>query len=745
MLKLDDFYHLPSLDALIPAMAAGPGGLIVVAGLDPRLPAQAAESHGLLPSGRAAIFRVMMRALLDVRPDSRCVVVTEGRDSLRIPRHLRDRADVLEIGQGYGYAELIAVAARRETDLVVLDRLDPETVPPALDAASKGARILSHLDTIFQGADVAAHLRDLGALPEQMTGLRWVVSVQRMPSQCPNCRQPVAAEPDQIARLGRVFPALIPHLAGGRPLTFFRATGCERCNRTGRAGDVALFDVFHVPPDVPTLDGERVLPGEVYALELALQGALALEDVLDLRAERLRRLYRLLETSEREAVDAGSALRRKLAELEASNHVLEERTRALVSLQHMGNSLITSTDLDGLAAQICRHVRELCSADRAIFYLRRSERQAEILAVSGWEAGLRRQRVGLEALEERSAHGEPTPFNQWPPGVTPRHEDVEGARLRAGLHVPLLAQQRQVGFLVIHSTRKNRFRSAEVALLQIFANQAALAVQRAELFDQLRTKISQLEAAQVELAEKERLERELELARQVQQSVLPRTFPDVPGYTFAARNVTARRVGGDFYDAFQLEDGRFGVAIADVSGKGLPAALYMALTRSLLLAEARRESAPSAVLGKVNDLLQELGQPNMFVTIFYGIVEQATGRMTYARAGHDRPLLLRGGAAYEIDCPGMALGLFPTPRIALADAGLQLQPGDRLVLYTDGMTDLQNPAGALYDRERFTAVASAFANQPAAGLCEGVFAALAEYQADAEQFDDMTLLVLGVD
>ncbi len=110
-----------------------------------------------------------------------------------------------------------------------------------------------------------------------------------------------------------------------------------------------------------------------------------------------------------------------------------------------------------------------------------------------------------------------------PPGVTPRHEVVEGARLRAGLHVPLLAQQRQVGFLVVHSPRKNRFRSAEVALLQIFANQAALAVQRAELFDQLRTKISQLEAAQVELAEKERMERELELARQVQQSVLPRT------------------------------------------------------------------------------------------------------------------------------------------------------------------------------------------------------------------------------
>ncbi len=745
MLKLDDFFHLPSLDALIPAMAAEPSGLIVVAGLDPRLTAPAAEPHGLLPSGRAAIFRVLMRELLEARPDSRCVVVAEGRESVRIPRQLRDRVDILEVGQGYGYADLITVAASRGPSLVVLDRLDLATVPPALEAARKGARILSQLDTVFEGADVAGHLRDLGALPEQMTGLRWVVTVQRMPSQCPNCRQPVSPEPGQIAHLRRTFPDLIPHLAGRGPLTFFRATGCERCNRTGRAGDVALFDIFRAEPEAPLLDGERLLPAEVYALELAAQGALALEDVLDLRVERLRRLYRLLETSEREAVDAGSALHRKLAELEASNHVLEDRTRALVSLQLMGNALITSTDLDGLAAQICRHVRELCSADRAIFYLRREDGRAEILAASGWKANLRHQLVSLEQLEERSVHGEPTPFNQWPPGVTPRHEDVEGARLRAGLHVPLLAQQRQVGFLVIHSTRKNRFRPSEVALLQTFANQAALGVQRAELFDQLRTKIAQLEAAQAGLAEKERLERELELARQVQQSVLPRTFPEVPGYTFAARNVTARQVGGDFYDAFQLEDGRFGVAIADVSGKGLPAALYMALTRSLLLAEARRESVPSAVLGKVNDLLQELGQPNMFVTIFYGIVEQATGRLTYARAGHDRPLLLRNGTAYEIDCPGMALGLFPTPQIALADAGLQLQPGDRLVLYTDGMTDLQNPAGALYDRARFTAVASRLAGQPAAGLCDGVFAALAEYQADAEQYDDMTLLVLGVD
>jgi len=175
-----------------------------------------------------------------------------------------------------------------------------------------------------------------------------------------------------------------------------------------------------------------------------------------------------------------------------------------------------------------------------------------------------------------------------------------------------------------------------------------------------------LEAAQEGLAQKERLEGELELARDVQQAMLPHQFPDVPGYRFAAQYRPARQVGGDFYDVIDLGPDRFGLVVADVSDKGMPAAVYMALTRSLLVAEARRSNSPMAVLYHVNDLLLELGQARMFVTVFYGVVEIATGMLTYARAGHDRPLLLRAGKAYELSGEGIFLGFFPFDALHLS-------------------------------------------------------------------------------
>ena len=183
----------------------------------------------------------------------------------------------------------------------------------------------------------------------------------------------------------------------------------------------------------------------------------------------------------------------------------------------------------------------------------------------------------------------PTTFNHWPPGVKPRHPDVEGAVLKAGLRIPLIAQGQPVGAMIVHTTSHSHFHPGAIALMQTFANQAAIAIQRAGLIENLQEKITQLEAAQDGLAQKERMVRELELAREVQQAVLPHTFPEIPGYHFAAHNQPARQVGGDFYDVIDLGAGRFGLVVADVSDKGMPAAVYMALTRSLMVAEARRE------------------------------------------------------------------------------------------------------------------------------------------------------------
>jgi sigma-B regulation protein RsbU (phosphoserine phosphatase) len=236
----------------------------------------------------------------------------------------------------------------------------------------------------------------------------------------------------------------------------------------------------------------------------------------------------------------------------------------------------------------------------------------------------------------------------------------------------------------------------------------------------------------------------LELARQVQQSVLPRIFPLVPGYTFAARSDPARWVGGDFYDVIHLDADRFALVIGDVSGKGMPAALYMAQTHSLLRAEARREDSPLAVLYSVHRLLQALGRSSMFVTVFYGIVEGAERRLTYARAGHDRPLLLRGGEIQSLGGEGTILGFPDLEDLYLSEEVVDLCSGDRLILYTDGLIDILSTGGQPFGLERLLTLLESHANLPPSDLCATTFADLAAYQQAAEQFDDMTLLVTSV-
>jgi sigma-B regulation protein RsbU (phosphoserine phosphatase) len=361
----------------------------------------------------------------------------------------------------------------------------------------------------------------------------------------------------------------------------------------------------------------------------------------------------------------------------------------------------------------------------------------------GWDPAIVQREVSADLLQSLKPGSKPEPFNTYPPGVLPRPSDLEP--LRAGLCVQLIAQDERVGLMIVHTTLKPRFSPGELALLQTFANQAAVAIQRAGLIEQLRSKIDQLEAAQVELASKERMEREMELARQVQQSVLPHTFPEISGYRFAALNEPARQVGGDFYDVIWLDADHFGIAIADVSDKGMPAALYMALTRSLLRAEARRERSPSVVVSNVNQLLLELGEPDMFVSIFYGVVERTTRRLTYVCAGHDRPVLLRADTAQFLSGRGLPLGILVPDDFKLAEEHLVLLPQDRLILYTDGLTDAVAPDGQLYDRLQLKSLLQRCASLSPDEICTSVFSGLAEFQGTAEQYDDMTLLVMAVE
>jgi phosphoserine phosphatase RsbU/P len=545
---------------------------------------------------------------------------------------------------------------------------------------------------------------------------------------------------------------------------FFRANGCERCRGTGYNGDLSVFDLYRNDPDAgPAFDQPSLLSLEEYALHLAAEGQLDLDDLLNLETNHLRRTYQMLTTSERALTSTNSALSRKLLELEASNRVLLQRTEVLMSLEDLGKALISSTSLQDLAARICRRASELCGADRVVLYLRRllddgspatgnratgSRETAEILAARGWEIPFAEKQVAPAQVFDQENQTRVTRFLKVPPGVKPLPAKQAGENnappLANGLRVPLIAQDQLVGVMIVQSSQKDFFSPGETALLQTFANQAALAIQRAGLVDDLRAKITQLEAAQAQLVKKERLERELELARQVQQSMLPHSFPIIPGFAIAAQNEPARQVGGDFYDLFLLDENHFGIVIADVADKGMPAALYMALTRSLLLAEARRELSPRQALLNVNRLLLELGELNGFVSVFYGVVDHALRKLTYTRAGHERPLLLRAGQAQMLQGEGTVLGILDGADLNLSQEEITLQDGDRLVLYTDGLTDVANDQGAFFGLQRLVSLVTAQDGKTSQEICQAVYDGLAGYRGATEQFDDMTLLVIEI-
>jgi serine phosphatase RsbU (regulator of sigma subunit) len=739
VLKLGDFFHLPQLDALIEQLVTDGPGLTIVAGFDPHSATAPVSGAGFLPSGRSVIFRILMDEILAARQGTQAIVITGDEAFLRVPRQFRRQVRLALVEPPLTYADRIADAIRRRPGLLMIDQLCVENTLAALEAAQIGMRVLAQLNTAFRGAEVARQLLDLGAswpmLDGDRPGLTWVFSVQRLAALCPRCKRPSSLTQAQLDELSHRYPHL-EVLARENAQAFFQADGCPDCHHTGRQGSIATFDVFRANASaLEFFEQPSLLPLEEYILRLAILGYLSLDDLLRFETDQFRRTYNLFAANERALAEANAALRSKLAEIEAANRVLQQRTEALISLYDIGQALITSAELDDLGARVCRRARDLCGADRVILYFLRSPERAEILAVGGWDPGIVHQQLDAALLFDVGVGPNPKSYKRWPPGVPFPAPDAAGAdedvTLRAGLCVPLIAQDKRVGLMIVQSTQKPRFEPGDEALLQTFANQAALAIQRAGLIE--------------ELLQKERMERELELARQVQQSVLPRTFPQVLGYTFAAQNEPAREVGGDFYDVISLAPDCFGVVIADVSDKGMPAALYMALTRSLLLAEARRERSPCAVLTNVNRLLLELGQPNMFVSVFYGVVDGPTRRLTYTRAGHDRPLLLHAGAVQPLGGQGAVLGFLDQDDLHLSEEQMILSPGDRLVLYTDGLTDVQAPDGQFFDLERLERLLKSYADLSPAEICAATFTDLVAYQGDAEQFDDMTLLIVQVE
>lgn len=253
----------------------------------------------------------------------------------------------------------------------------------------------------------------------------------------------------------------------------------------------------------------------------------------------------------------------------------------------------------------------------------------------------------------------------------------------------------------------------------------------------------ELKTAQAQLIEKERLERELQVAADIQLSILPDVLPDTEEFGFGARILPARQVGGDFYDVFRLEGDRIGVLIGDVADKGVPSALFMARTHAFIMAAADSGlTTAAAVMQLVNLHITRLQKSTQFVTVLYGILDLKTRLFSYARAGHEPPLILHADGTVErmAHSPGMALGLWDP--ITLDERSVTLTSGDSLLLYTDGMTDCRDPQGESFGLERIKEILGDLCKFNAQKTCDTLLETLQGFQQGSKQDDDVTLVAI---
>jgi serine phosphatase RsbU (regulator of sigma subunit) len=261
---------------------------------------------------------------------------------------------------------------------------------------------------------------------------------------------------------------------------------------------------------------------------------------------------------------------------------------------------------------------------------------------------------------------------------------------------------------------------------------------------QLAQAYEELQAMQAKLIEQEKLVAEMKIARDIQRSILPKSRPQVPGLDFGMLIEPMESVGGDFFDFIVLDEERVGLVMGDVSDHGVPAAIFMALTYSLMRVEARRHNTPGDVLRAVNEQLQAMNDSGMFVTILYGVLNRVTREFHFARAGHELPLILDSQRApLPLQAGrGQFLGVFPMPLID--EQQLVLPNHSLLVLFTDGVTEARNPQGDMFGDERLHAVLYAGRNPTAQAACEAALAEVRAFGDYAPQSDDITIIAVQV-
>jgi len=444
------------------------------------------------------------------------------------------------------------------------------------------------------------------------------------------------------------------------------------------------------------------------------------------------------------------SLRRKLQRAERRCQALEMisedqqvEAQILGTISELSNDFLEKMEIGPLLDRMSDAVHDLLHVDVSVVDLFPGSDEEGMRFVRGADE----LDLGGPVYEEVVGNGKSVLINNL--ARYPRYRRLTEQGIRSVILAPLTLHQRTIGLLGAGSRTHRNFTSRDLSQLFSFANHAALMVETTQLLHsvrQLSTRdgavVGDLRGLKEYLSYERRLqEREMEVARKIQTDLLPRNLPAIGRLQIEASSLPAKEVGGDYYDVLDLGGGRWGVAIGDVSGKGVPAALVMVMTRTLLHGLALSSGSPSHILATMNTTLYNDTDPSVFVTMLYGVWDSAAGTFTYSNAGHEPPILMESGRCRSLPTGGVALGAMSDVADVLQDQTIRLNPGESLLLYTDGATEAMNDRRDMFGLNRLQDTFKRAARRSGAVLpC--ILRSIEEFADGTSRHDDITMICM---
>ena len=484
-----------------------------------------------------------------------------------------------------------------------------------------------------------------------------------------------------------------------------------------RREPILVGDVRNDPRYLNTVDAVRT----EMAVPMTARGKLV--GVIDLQSTRVnayteydRALLRLIAGRVSIAIENARLYRR-----------VEKQNRTLKTLANISREFSSILDLNELLSKIASTVRELINYDAfSILSMDRDAKALRHLFSIRYDKRVNIDNVplgkGLTGAAAESRDVVRVHDTAKDPRYIASHPDI-----RSEVAVPLILQDRVVGVMDLESDRVGYFTDDHVRTLTLLAPQVASSVENARLY--------------YELATRERaMEQDLQAARELQRILIPDASPEIDGLEATVRLRPAREISGDVYDIFEHQEGQTMIAFGDVSGKGAAAALYGGLASGLLRTLAPRRRRPAELLRLMNEVLIQRKVEARYVTLFVLLWDPATRRIVMANAGALPPMICRGAEILKVRVEGVPVGLLDSREYE--EVTFQAEPGDTLVLYSDGITDHLNPAGAEFGRGRLAQIVRGHCHKPAAELTAAIFHELDKWSTIA--FDDQTVFVMKV-